>query len=57
MLAWLAMQVMFAGSRDFAEATRALADDMLYDYARLAAARRGDGSGLCRRDAPLAVAG
>lgn len=36
MLAWIAMQVMFAGNRDFAEATRALADDMLYDYARLA---------------------
>jgi hypothetical protein len=34
MIEWLAMQVMFAGSRDFADATRALADDMLYDYAR-----------------------
>jgi len=36
MLGWIAMQVMFAGNRDFAEATRALADDLLYDYALLA---------------------
>ena len=33
---WIAMQVGFAGNRDVGEATRALADDMLYDYARLA---------------------
>jgi len=36
MLRWLADQVMFAGSRVVAEATRALADDMLFDYAKLA---------------------
>jgi CHAT domain-containing protein len=36
MLGWLAEQVMFAGSRVVQEATRALADDMLYDYALLA---------------------
>ncbi|HTV68004.1 MAG TPA: CHAT domain-containing tetratricopeptide repeat protein [Rhizobiaceae bacterium] len=36
MIRWIAMQVMFAGNRDFAEATRALADDMLYDYALFA---------------------
>ncbi|MGD9915230.1 MAG: CHAT domain-containing protein [Rhizobiaceae bacterium] len=36
MLLWLSEQVMFTGSRVVGEATRALADDMLYDYARLA---------------------
>jgi CHAT domain-containing protein/tetratricopeptide (TPR) repeat protein len=36
MLEWVAMQARFSGGRDFGEATRALADDMLYDYAQLA---------------------
>ncbi|MGE0282796.1 MAG: CHAT domain-containing protein [Rhizobiaceae bacterium] len=33
---WISMQVGFAGSRDVTEATRAMADDLLYDYGRLA---------------------
>jgi CHAT domain-containing protein len=33
---WISIQVGFSGNRDVAEATRALADEMLYDYARLA---------------------
>lgn len=36
MLATAALQVAYIGDRTIAEATRALADDMLYDYARLA---------------------
>lgn len=33
---WISMQIGFAGNRDVAEATRAMADGMLYDYGRLA---------------------
>jgi len=33
---WISMQIGFAGSRDVTEATRAMADDLLYDYGRLA---------------------
>lgn len=36
MLEWVAMQVRFSGNRDVGEATRAMADEMLYDYALLA---------------------
>lgn len=36
MLEWVAMQLRFSGNRDVADATRAMADDMLHDYARLA---------------------
>jgi len=36
MLAWVAMQLKFSSNRDVAEATRAMADDMLHDYALLA---------------------
>lgn len=36
MLGWVYLQVFYAGNRDVAETTRAMADDMLYDYARLA---------------------
>ncbi|RUW58763.1 CHAT domain-containing protein [Mesorhizobium sp. M7A.F.Ca.US.008.03.1.1] len=36
MLQWNSMQVSTSGNRIVAEASRALADDMLYDYARLA---------------------
>lgn len=36
MLGWVYLQVFYAGNRDVAETTRAMADDMLHDYARLA---------------------
>ncbi|WP_242224377.1 CHAT domain-containing tetratricopeptide repeat protein [Shinella zoogloeoides] len=36
MLAWVYLQVSVAGGREVGEAVRAMADDMLYDYARLA---------------------
>lgn len=36
MLAWVYLQVFYAGNRDVAETTRAMADDMLHDYAALA---------------------
>ena len=36
MLAWIGPQVSFSASREFGESARAQADDMLYDYARLA---------------------
>lgn len=37
MLAWVHLQVSVAGGREVGEAVRAMADDMLYDYARFAA--------------------
>ena len=36
MLAWVYLQVFYAGNRDVADTTRAMADDMLYHYGRLA---------------------
>lgn len=36
MLAWVYLQVSVAGGREVGEAVRAMADDMLYDYARFA---------------------
>lgn len=36
MLGWVYLQVFYAGRRDVVETTRAMADDMLYDYAQLA---------------------
>lgn len=36
MLEWVSLQTVYATNRDLVETTRAMADDMLYDYAELA---------------------